>query len=92
MHIRIWGFARVASFFVALLMVFAILTSPMAAQSLRVVEGGTSSTLRVPMNRAVVVESDAPFAELSIANPSIADIATLSETSIYVLGRAPGPH
>ena len=60
------------------------------AQALRVVEGNTSATLRVPMNRAVVVESEALFAELSVANPNIADIATLSERSIYVLGRAPG--
>ena len=43
-----------------------------------------------PMNRAVVVESDVPFAELSIANPGIADISTLSDKSIYVLGKAPG--
>jgi pilus assembly protein CpaC len=42
------------------------------------------------MNRAVVVESDTPFAELSIANPGIADISTLSDRSIYVLGKAPG--
>jgi pilus assembly protein CpaC len=31
-----------------------------------------------------------PFAELSIANPGIADISTLSDKSIYVLGKAPG--
>jgi len=61
-----------------------------AAQALRVVEGQTSATLSVPMNRAVVVESDLLFAEISVANPAIADIATLSERSIYVLGRAPG--
>jgi pilus assembly protein CpaC len=60
------------------------------SQALRVLEGATSATLRVPMNRAVVVESDALFAELSVANPQIADIATLSERTIYVLGRAPG--
>ena len=63
---------------------------PAAAQTLRVQEGATSATLRVPMNRAVVVESDTLFAELSVANPAIADIATLSERSIYVLGRSPG--
>lgn len=60
------------------------------AQTLRVLEGSTSTSLRVPMNRAVVVESEAIFAELSVANPAIADIATLSERTIYVLGRAPG--
>ncbi|MDG4648245.1 type II and III secretion system protein family protein [Roseibacterium sp. SDUM158017] len=64
--------------------------APSTAQTLRVLEGATSATLRVPMNRAVVVESDMLFAELSVANPAIADIATLSERSIYILGRAPG--
>ncbi|MDK3017123.1 type II and III secretion system protein family protein [Pseudodonghicola flavimaris] len=57
---------------------------------LRVVKKGTASTLDVPMNRAVVVESDVPFAELSIANPSIADISSLSDRTIYVLGKSPG--
>ena len=65
-------------------------TGDAAAQSLRVVDGQTSATLSVPLNRAVVVESDMLFAEISVANPAIADIATLSERSIYVLGRAPG--
>jgi pilus assembly protein CpaC len=69
----------------------ALVAAPLTqAQTLRVLEGATSTSLRVPMNRAVVVESDAIFAELSVANPAIADIATLSERTIYVLGRAPG--
>jgi pilus assembly protein CpaC len=65
-------------------------TADATAQSLRVVEGQTSATLSVALNRAVVVESDMLFAEISIANPAIADIATLSERTIYVLGRLPG--
>lgn len=60
------------------------------AQSVRELRKGTNSTLSVPMNRAVVVESDTPFAELSIANPSIADISSLSSRTIYVLGKSPG--
>jgi pilus assembly protein CpaC len=60
------------------------------AQTLRVMSGAPSGALNVPMNRAVVVESETPFAELSIANPGIADISTLSDKSIYVLGKAPG--
>jgi pilus assembly protein CpaC len=60
------------------------------AQTLRVMTGSASTPLQVPMNRAVVVESDEPFAELSIANPGIADISTLSDRSIYVLGKTPG--
>ncbi|MCP5036259.1 MAG: type II and III secretion system protein family protein [Rhodobacteraceae bacterium] len=64
--------------------------SILSAETLRVMRGAASSALQVPMNRAVVVESDAPFAELSIANPGIADISTLSDRTIYVLGKAPG--
>jgi len=65
--------------------------APLHAQALKVLEDqSTSSILEVPMNRAVVVESEDPFAELSIANPGIADISTLSDRTIYVLGKAPG--
>ncbi|WP_095588261.1 type II and III secretion system protein family protein [Actibacterium ureilyticum] len=60
------------------------------AETLRVMTGGVSSKLNVPMNRAVVVESDVVFAELSIANAAIADISTLSDRTIYVLGKEPG--
>ncbi len=60
------------------------------AETLKVMNGSASSALNVPMNRAVVVESETPFAELSIANPGIADISTLSDRTIYVLGKAPG--
>jgi pilus assembly protein CpaC len=60
------------------------------AESIKVVQSGVESTLDVPMNRAVVVESDVPFAELSIANPGIADISSLSDRTIYVLGKSPG--
>ena len=40
-------------------------------------------------NSAVVVKSDQPFSEISVANPNIADISTLSDRSIYVLGKKP---
>lgn len=67
------------------------LSAPSAqAETLKVVQGSATNVLAVPMNRAVVVQSDQPFAELSIANPGIADISTLSDKSIYVLGKAPG--
>jgi len=62
----------------------------LAAETLEVVTGTPSSPLMVTMNRAVVVESDVPFTELSIANPGIADISTLSDRTIYVLGKEPG--
>lgn len=69
---------------------FSSIGSVSFAESVRVVRKGTQSSVNVPMNRAVVVESDVAFAELSIANPGIADISTLSDRTIYVLGKSPG--
>ena len=64
--------------------------SQSGAQTLTIMQGEVATALQVPMNRAVVVEAENPFAELSIANPGIADISTLSDRTIYVLGKAPG--
>ena len=63
---------------------------PAEAQNVRVVRGDAASHINVSVNRAVVVESDVSFAELSIANPAIADFSTLSDRTIYLLGKAPG--
>ncbi len=60
------------------------------AENLRVVKKGTAETLDVPVNRAIVVESEQPFSEVSIANAGIADVSTLSDRTLYILGRAPG--
>ncbi len=68
----------------------ALCPVPARAQNLSVMKGSVNEPLNVPMNRAVVVESDTPFAELSVANPGIADISTLSDKTIYVLGKTPG--
>ncbi|MEO1087585.1 MAG: pilus assembly protein N-terminal domain-containing protein, partial [Acidobacteriota bacterium] len=57
---------------------------------LRVLEGSTASDVTVAVNRAVVLESVRNFAEVSVANPSIADVAALSDRTIYVLGRQAG--
>ncbi len=81
--------------FKATLLGLSLAISPMAisaaqAENLRVLRTETEATLNVPMNRAVVVESEEPFAELSIANPAIADISSLSDRTIYVLGKSPG--
>ncbi|MCV3272869.1 type II and III secretion system protein family protein [Roseobacter sinensis] len=86
------GFLKAALLGLALSVSSLPITAPVTAQAetLRVVTKGTNRTLAVPMNRAVVVESEIPFAELSIANPGIADISSLSDRSIYVLGKTPG--
>ncbi|SHL30401.1 pilus assembly protein CpaC [Roseovarius litoreus] len=73
-----------------LAVVFSGFVTELQAENLQVVRNGAARDLNVTMNRAVVVESDVPFAELSIANPSIADFSTLSDRTIYVLGKAPG--
>ncbi|HKL66034.1 MAG TPA: type II and III secretion system protein family protein [Roseovarius sp.] len=65
-------------------------TNTAHAETVRVVRGDAASHINVAMNRAIVVESDVSFAELSIANPAIADFSTLSDRTIYVLGKAPG--
>ncbi|MCG7518729.1 type II and III secretion system protein family protein [Ruegeria sp. Ofav3-42] len=73
-----------------LTLVISLAGDAVRAETLRVVKNGTAETLDVPMNRAIVVESETPFAELSIANAGIADISSLSDRTIYVLGKAPG--
>ena len=69
-------------------------TTSVLAQSqknvVRVTSNQTSESIVVPLNRAIVLEADQSFAELSVANPGIADIATLSDRTIYVLGKTPG--
>lgn len=64
--------------------------SSTAQNVLQIMRGATTSSIKVSVNRAIVMESDQPFAELSVANPGIADIATLSDRTIYVLGKSPG--
>jgi len=85
--------ARSSGFCALILGLFMVLPLGASAQgtgALRVLDTGAASQLSVALNRALVVESDVPFAELSVANPAIADIATLSDRTIYVLGKAPG--
>ena len=85
---------KIHDLFKAALLGLAVAVGPFAisvqAENIKVVRKGATRDLNVAMNRAVVVESDTPFAELSIANPSIADFSTLSDSTIYVLGKTPG--
>ncbi len=65
-------------------------TMAYAQNTLRIMRGTTTKAISVQLNQAIVMESEQSFAELSVANPSIADIATLSDKTIYVLGKSPG--
>ncbi len=67
--------------------------APVRAQSgsiVRLMEGERTSRINLVVDRALVMESDIPFKEVSVANPDIADIATLSERTVYLLGKKPG--
>lgn len=85
---------KYAGFLKAALFGLAIVIGPFAntvqAENLQIVRKGANRDLSVTLNRAIVVESDTPFAELSVANPGIADFSTLSDRTIYILGKAPG--
>ena len=70
---------------------FAAMPETSFAQNvLSVMRGAASRNITVDVNRAVVMESDRVFAEVSVANPSIADVAALSDRTLYVLGKVPG--
>ena len=73
------GFLRTGLFFCALAIMPLGIASAQTAQ-LRMVEGQTSASLTVPMNRAVVVESDQFFAEISIA-----DMPSVNSRSIFIV-------
>lgn len=74
----------------ALTLAMTSVPATVSAESLRVMRGTPSSALNIPMNRGVVVESDVPYAEITVANPGIADISSISDRTIYVLGQEPG--
>ncbi|MEM7271344.1 MAG: type II and III secretion system protein family protein [Pseudomonadota bacterium] len=71
-------------------------TTPQRAEAqaesnvLRVARGAVSRDIGVFINRAIVLESAQRFAEVSVANPGIADVAALSDQTIYILGKATG--
>lgn len=67
------------------------ISAPALAGATIMVEAGTTAhTVEVVSNSAVALESAEPFSELLIANPDIADISSISGTTLYVLGKKPG--
>ncbi|MGG7566676.1 type II and III secretion system protein family protein [Rhodovulum sp. DZ06] len=57
---------------------------------LRMARGAATQDISVETNRAVVLEAIQPFTEVSVANPGIADVGAVSNTSIYILGKQSG--
>ena len=57
---------------------------------LRLARGLASDNITVLIGRAIVVESTQPFIEVSVADPSVADVSPLSDRSIYIFGKSRG--
>jgi pilus assembly protein CpaC len=57
---------------------------------LRLAKGLASDNITVLIGRAIVVESNEPFIEVSVAAPDVADVSPLSDRSIYIFGKARG--
>ncbi len=81
---------RTLGVILALIAVGAALPPATAQSILRVARGLAANDIVVLVNRAIVVESEQPFTELSVAQPETADVQPLSDRSIYVLGRRRG--
>ena len=65
------------------------IAQPAAAQ-VSVAEGVHAGELDVPINKSQVLRTDRPYSKALIGNPAIADVLPLSNSSLYVLGKAPG--
>ena len=66
---------------------FTILGTTVWGDIVSVIQKSKEQTIGVPIDRAVVIESEVPFAEISIANPAIADFSALSDRTVYILGK-----
>jgi len=83
-------FKHMASTALIVAMAFTILGTKVWGDIVSVIQKSKEQTIGVPIDRAVVIESAVPFAELSIANPAIADFSTLSDRTVYILGKLAG--
>jgi pilus assembly protein CpaC len=61
--------------------------SPVLAQSY---DASSAVEVEVPAGKSQVIELPAPYTDVMVANPEIADVLPLSTRSIYVVGKKPG--
>ena len=73
----------------ALLLVFNAAEAMAQGAQLSIAEPG-EQIVDVVIDQAVVIQSDQPFGEISVAQPGIADVAGINDRSLYVLGKTPG--
>ncbi|SNS32874.1 pilus assembly protein N-terminal domain-containing protein [Antarctobacter heliothermus] len=63
------------------------LCAPVLAQEASFKVMGAGETVEVQAGHAVTLDFAVPFSELSIGDPDIADISTLSDKVVYLLGK-----
>ena len=85
------GMAAVLALAVAVLAAAGVARAAAEGPSvLRTAPGFPSAPITVVEDRALVIESAVPFVEISVAQPTIADVAPLSDRTIQVFGRERG--
>ena len=86
-----FAWLRLVPLIVAVALPAATLPSGAGAQQvLRTARGLEANVIPVLIDRAVVLESDVEFAEVSVANPEIADVQPISNRTIYIFGQRRG--
>jgi Flp pilus assembly secretin CpaC len=68
----------------------AVTSTSASGAGVAVQEDVPRRSVELTTDSAIALQSVEPYAELSIANPDIADISTISNTGIYLLGKKPG--
>ena len=68
----------------------ALAVAQPALAQVSVAEGVHAGELAVPINKSQVLRTDRPYSKALIGNPAIADVLPLTDSSIYVLGKANG--
>ena len=83
-------FKNMASTALIVATTFTVLGTTVWGDMVSVIQKSEEQTIGVSIDRAVVIESAVPFAELSIANPAVADFSSLSDRTVYILGKLAG--
>jgi pilus assembly protein CpaC len=85
------GRAQAAAIAVSLVLGATLgLAGPVLAQSLPLGNPGAAVEVVVPVGKSQVIELPAPYTDVMIADPKIADVLPLSNRSVYVVGKGMG--
>ena len=80
-------FKNMASTALIVATTFTVLGTTVWGDIVSVIQKSEEQTIGVPIDRAFIIESAVPFAKPSMASPAVADFSTLSDRTVYVLGK-----